>query len=246
MAARRGARHQTGQHESSRPRADRYRDPPVDVCLCTTAIRSRLSRPATALSRAGARDLFTVVFEQVMNDTALYADVVLPRRRFSKGTISPKLRPDPHGSGAAGYRRCRRSRSNADVFGELASRLGFSKRRSRRTSSTCSCTSSMRCRQQSATPARRAAAGGACGPAPIQFVDVFPNTPDRKVDLFPAALESSARPLSLPAGSGHRAVPAHAHLTGERAHDQLDARPAAAARRQTVDASGGRGRARAG
>ncbi len=35
-----------------------------------------------------------------------------------------------------------------------------------------------------------------CGPAPIQFVDVFPNTPDRKVDLFPAALESSA-PMGL-------------------------------------------------
>src|SRR5439155_3720500 len=34
------------------------------------------------------------------------------------------------------------------------------------------------------------------GEAPIQFVDVFPNTPDGKVDLFPAALESSA-PLGL-------------------------------------------------
>ena len=30
------------------------------------------------------------------------------------------------------------------------------------------------------------------GPTPIQFVDVFPNTPDRKVNLFPAALESEA------------------------------------------------------
>ena len=34
------------------------------------------------------------------------------------------------------------------------------------------------------------------GPAPIQFVDVFPNTPDRKVDLFPAALDPDA-PLGL-------------------------------------------------
>jgi anaerobic selenocysteine-containing dehydrogenase len=34
------------------------------------------------------------------------------------------------------------------------------------------------------------------GDAPIQFVDVFPNTPDRKVDLFPAALEASA-PIGL-------------------------------------------------
>ena len=34
------------------------------------------------------------------------------------------------------------------------------------------------------------------GVAPIQFVDVFPNTPDRKVDLFPGALEAAA-PLGL-------------------------------------------------
>jgi len=34
------------------------------------------------------------------------------------------------------------------------------------------------------------------GTAPIQFVDVFPNTPDRKVHLFPADLEASA-PMGL-------------------------------------------------
>jgi anaerobic selenocysteine-containing dehydrogenase len=30
------------------------------------------------------------------------------------------------------------------------------------------------------------------GTSPIQFVDVFPNTPDRRVDLFPAALDATA------------------------------------------------------
>ena len=34
------------------------------------------------------------------------------------------------------------------------------------------------------------------GEAPIQFVDVFPNTPDRKVNLFPTDLEASA-PMGL-------------------------------------------------
>src|SRR4029450_8554336 len=34
------------------------------------------------------------------------------------------------------------------------------------------------------------------GFAPIQFVDVFPNTPDRKVNLFPESLEASA-PIGL-------------------------------------------------
>ena len=36
------------------------------------------------------------------------------------------------------------------------------------------------------SPRRRSAS------RPIQFVDVFPNTPDRKVDLFPEALDGSA------------------------------------------------------
>jgi len=31
------------------------------------------------------------------------------------------------------------------------------------------------------------------GTRPIQFVDVFPNTPDRKVDLFPPALAAASR-----------------------------------------------------
>jgi anaerobic selenocysteine-containing dehydrogenase len=35
-----------------------------------------------------------------------------------------------------------------------------------------------------------------CGPAPIQFVDVFPNSVDRKVDLFPAALDPDT-PIGL-------------------------------------------------
>ena len=35
-----------------------------------------------------------------------------------------------------------------------------------------------------------------CGPAPVQFVDVFPNTPDGKANLFPAALDPST-PMGL-------------------------------------------------
>ena len=63
--------------------------------------------------------------------------------------------------------------------------------------------------------------------------------PDRKVNLFPAALDP-ATPIGLyrvPAGSGDRAVSARAHFAGERPDDQLDARRAAASRRQAADAS---------
>ena len=65
-------------------------------------------------------DLFTVVFEQVMTDTARYADVLLPATTFLEGydlargygPISLRLaRPVIEAVGEA--------RSNADVFGEL-------------------------------------------------------------------------------------------------------------------------------
>ena len=44
---------------------------------------------------------------------------------------------------------------------------------------------------------------------PIQFVDVFPRTPDQKVDLCPEALdrERAGGTLRLPAGSGHAEFP---------------------------------------
>src|SRR6185369_16642958 len=73
-------------------------------------------------------DLFTVVFEQVMTDTALYADVLLPSTTFLEGYDVAKAygplhlelaRPVIDAVGEA--------RSNADVFGELADRLGLIK-----------------------------------------------------------------------------------------------------------------------
>ena len=63
-----------------------YRDPPVNVLFvyncnpaATTPDQHRVLR---GLER---EDLFTVVFEQVMTDTALYADVVLPATTFLEG-----------------------------------------------------------------------------------------------------------------------------------------------------------------
>ena len=46
-------------------------------------------------------DLFTVVFEQVMTDTALYADVVLPATTFLEGyDFAQGVRPDQPASSA--------------------------------------------------------------------------------------------------------------------------------------------------
>ncbi len=68
-------------------------------------------------------DLFTVVFDQVKTDTAMYADVVLPgddvfgELRHRAGVWSCDA------DGAAGDRRWLARRANMEVFSDLASRL---------------------------------------------------------------------------------------------------------------------------
>src|SRR6202022_1403285 len=102
-----------------------YRDPPINVlfvynCNPVATVPAQ-RRVIEGLTR---EDLFTVVFEQVMTDTALYADVVLPATTFLEGYDFAKsygpihmdlARPVIDAVGEA--------RSNADVFGELCARL---------------------------------------------------------------------------------------------------------------------------
>jgi anaerobic selenocysteine-containing dehydrogenase len=139
-------------------------------------------------------DLFTVVFEQVLTDTALYADVVLPATTFLEGYDFAKAygpinielaRPVIEPAGEA--------RSNADVFSELCRRLGFID--DGEPSGELDMLATV-LEQLPGTIGADLRTGARplppFGGAPIQFVDVFPNTPDRKVDLFPTALESSA------------------------------------------------------
>src|SRR5213078_4838472 len=73
-------------------------------------------------------DLFTVVFEQVMTDTALYADVVLPATTFLEGyDFAKAYGPINLDLGRPVVDAVGEARSNADVFGELASRLDLLK-----------------------------------------------------------------------------------------------------------------------
>jgi anaerobic selenocysteine-containing dehydrogenase len=133
-----------------------------------------------------------------MTDTALYADLVLPNTTFLEGYDFAK----GYGSitmdlGRPVIDAIGESRTNADVFGELCNRLGLLKPGEPSGELDLMVT----VLKELPEPIGRTLADGAMpsppyGPAPVQFVDVFPNTPDRKVNLFPAALDPTT-PMGL-------------------------------------------------
>jgi anaerobic selenocysteine-containing dehydrogenase len=176
-----------------------YNNPPVSVLFvynCNPA--ATVPDQRRVLRGLEREDLFTIVFDQVMTDTALYADLVLPATTFLEaydfakgyGPITLDLgRPVIDSVGEA--------RSNADVFGEIASKLGLLKA----TEPAGELDLMVRILDQLPTAIGADLRAGTSptpsfGSAPVQFVDVMPNTPDRKVDLFPEALEASA-PMGL-------------------------------------------------
>jgi anaerobic selenocysteine-containing dehydrogenase len=132
-----------------------------------------------------------VVYEQVFTDTARYADVLLPATTFLEnydiakgyGPISLQLvRPviEPFGE----------ARPNAEVFSELVSRLDLGE--AELETDTLFRVAS---RMPPHVSGELMETGSVTPPyegAPVQFVDVFPLTPDGKVDLFPAALHAGA------------------------------------------------------
>lgn len=143
-------------------------------------------------------DLFTVVFDQVLTDTAAYADVVLPATTFFEhydyakayGPLSLQLgRPviEPVGE----------SRSNNDVFMDLVRRAGLSRDGDPEDDLDAMLASLAGMPEHLAEELRERwhitppYAGG-----PVQFVDVFPNTPDGRAHLCPATLDHEA-PLGL-------------------------------------------------
>jgi anaerobic selenocysteine-containing dehydrogenase len=169
-----------------------YADPPVKMLFvynCNPlATMPDQNRVLAGLQR---EDLFTVVYEQVFTDTARYADVVLPATTFLEnydiakgyGPISLQLvRPVIEPIGEA--------RPNAEVFSDLAARLGVGEAEEE-TDTLLRIVSRI-----PETVGRDLMEQGVAAPpfggAPIQFVDVFPLTPDRKIDLYPETLDSEA------------------------------------------------------
>ena len=139
-------------------------------------------------------DLFTVVFDQVMTDTAVFADVILPATTFLEaydfargyGPLSLQLvRPVIEAVGE--------SRSNPDVFGELSRRLHVL------APNEADNELDMLLNLFKTLPGtigeqigEKGRAAPPFGFRPIQFIDVMPRTNGQKVDFFPEALEAEA------------------------------------------------------
>jgi anaerobic selenocysteine-containing dehydrogenase len=169
-----------------------YQDPPIKMLfvyncnpLATMPDQNRVLR---GLQRD---DLFTVVFDQVFTDSARYADVILPSTTFLEnydiakayGPIALQLvRPviEPVGE----------SRPNAEVFSALAARLGIGEFEEE--TETLMRVASRLPDTLGTELMDRGSVTPPFGGAPIQFVDVFPRTPDRKAHLFPPELDQQA------------------------------------------------------
>jgi anaerobic selenocysteine-containing dehydrogenase len=160
------------------------------------------------LAGLAREDLFTVVFDQVLTDTAAYADVVLPATTFLEhydfakgyGPLSLQLtRPVIEPVAEA--------RPNADVFHDLATRLGLGS-----DADPSDELEQMLGVMRGLPPAisgpmqEHGVATPSFDGRPIQFVDVFPQTPDRKVALWPEAIAADA-PLGLYAFVADPATP---------------------------------------
>ena len=161
-----------------------------------------MTLPEQERVRAGLEreDLFTVVFDPVMTDTARYADVVLPATTFLERTEISR------GYGAFVMQEARavippvgEARPNHEVFAELCRRLGLARPGDPETAEEISGAilgSSRRgAHLRESLDANRIAFLEE-GVSPVQFVDTFPRTADGKIHLVPEALDREA-PLGL-------------------------------------------------
>ena len=172
-------------------------EPPIRLLFVYNS-NALMTTPNQTLVRRGLerRDLFTVVFDQVLTDTARYADLVLPattfleHRELTRGygayalqAIAPVIAPVGE------------ARSNYSVFADLALRTGVAEAAEippEEVAMAQILDSSGRGPALRAELAARGFANPVAGDRPVQFVDVFPKTGDRKIHLVPEALDAEA------------------------------------------------------
>jgi anaerobic selenocysteine-containing dehydrogenase len=161
----------------------------------------------TVIDELSRDDLFVVVHDQVMTDTARLADVVLPATAFlehrdlRRGYGVMQLFDSPAVATPVGE-----ARSNNQLFGALLGRLGLLRPGDAMTDDELVAATFAASEHGAALRAqldRDHVATPPGGGAPILFVDVFPGTPDGKIHLVPEALDREA-PLGL---YGYRADP---------------------------------------
>lgn len=141
-------------------------------------------------------DLFTVVFDPVLTDTARYADVVLPATTFLERSELSR------GYGAFVLQEAKpviapvgESRPNHEVFAELCRRTGVARPEDPETAEELTEAILRQSRSGRAIRESFDRAGIAFpdgNPGPVQFVDVFARTPDGKVHLVPETLDREA------------------------------------------------------
>ncbi|HEX7253708.1 MAG TPA: molybdopterin-dependent oxidoreductase, partial [Thermoanaerobaculia bacterium] len=170
---------------------------PVDLLFVYNA-NPAATIPCQEKVLAGLRreDLFTVVFDPVMTDTARYADVLLPSTTFLERDELAR------GYGALVLQQMKpviapvgESRPNHEVFGELCRRAGVAREGDPQsagdlTREILDANPSGGSIRDSLATQGIAFPGG--NPAPIQFVDTFPRTPDGKVHFVPEDLDTEA------------------------------------------------------
>ncbi len=148
--------------------------------------------------RAGLEreDLFTVVFDPVMTDTARYADVILPaatfleRTEISRGYGAFVLQKADAVVAPAGQ-----ARPNHEVFADLCRRTGVALAGDPESAEEIG-GAIVASSRRGPDLARDLERGGIAfleeGATPVQFVDSFPRTTDRKIHLVPEALDREA------------------------------------------------------
>jgi anaerobic selenocysteine-containing dehydrogenase len=171
-----------------------HADPPVQVLfvyncnpLATMPNQEKVRRGLTR------EDLFTIVFDQVWTDTARQADLVLPATHFLEHSELVK----GYGSYALYHTRpvaepAGEARSNPEVFAELLRRLELARSGDPETADDLADALLQRSERMRGELERDGVAVPDCGFAPIQFVDAFPLTLDRKIHLVPEALDREA------------------------------------------------------
>ncbi|HEU4730548.1 MAG TPA: molybdopterin-dependent oxidoreductase [Kofleriaceae bacterium] len=173
------------------------RDPAIE-CLFVYNCNPVATAPdqRTVIDQLSRDDLFVIVHEQVMTDTARLADIVLPATTFlehrdvRRGYGVMRLFDSPAVATPVGE-----SRSNNQLFGALLTRMGLVRPGDAMTDDELVAATLSASEHGPALRAQLDRDGVAQVPGGsrlIPFVDVFPGTPDRKIHLVPAALDRQA------------------------------------------------------